>query len=96
MHFLNVVRLDKALSDMIRNDISAKEAAENNGFSNVKSMISYCKKVYGCTPSEYKRRITEEKSKKRICHLTTNSFSLLQVLHIYIGVPSFIILKPYF
>lgn len=64
MHFLNVVRLNKALSDMIRNDISAKEAAENNGFSNVKSMISYCKKVYGCTPSEYKRRITEEKSKK--------------------------------
>lgn len=61
MHFLNVVRLDKALSDMIRNDVSAKEAAENNGFSNVKSMISYCKKAYGCTPSEYKKRIIEEK-----------------------------------
>lgn len=59
IHYLNVIRLDKALHDMLRYDFSAKKAAEENGFSNVKSMISYCKKVYGCTPSEYKKRVSD-------------------------------------
>ncbi|MGN0500431.1 MAG: helix-turn-helix transcriptional regulator [Ruminococcus sp.] len=61
IHFLNVVRLEKALADIIHNDMSVKDAAEQNGFSSVKSLISYCKQVYGCTPGEYKKRVSNEK-----------------------------------
>ena len=36
------------------------DAAVNNGFANVKSLISQCKKTYGCTPGEYKKKLKKD------------------------------------
>lgn len=60
MHFLQGIRLENALNDMIYYDSSVKEASVNNGFANIKSFIVQCKKVYGCTPNEYKNKIKKE------------------------------------
>lgn len=60
MYFLQGIRLENALKDMIYNDSSVKEASINNGFANIKSFIVQCKKVYGCTPNEYKNKIKNE------------------------------------
>lgn len=57
IRYLNLVRLEHALNDMLYDNQNVTNAAMNNGFANVKSFIELCKKTYGCTPTEYKKRI---------------------------------------
>lgn len=52
--YLNGIRLEHALKDMITQNMSVTDAAFNNGFPNVKSFITLCKKVYGYTPAQYR------------------------------------------
>lgn len=52
--YLNGIRLEYALKDMITQNMSVTDAAFNNGFPNVKSFITLCKKVYGYTPAQYR------------------------------------------
>lgn len=52
--YLRRIRIDHAIEDMRDNDISVKNAALNNGFPNVNSMIITCKTEYGKTPVEMK------------------------------------------
>lgn len=61
IQYLNGVRLEHALRDIIHSDISVKDSAQENGFPNVKSFITQCKKVYGCTPTEYKNKTKNSK-----------------------------------
>jgi len=56
--YLNNVRLEHALQDMIYDNLSVTDAALENGFANVKSFITFCKKVYGCTPMHYKKQFS--------------------------------------
>lgn len=51
--YLLKVRLEHALRDMLNKNLSVTEAAYENGFTNVKSFITTCKKVHGVTPSCY-------------------------------------------
>lgn len=55
--YLANLRLEKAISDMLDNNTSVTAAAVRNGFANVKSFITQCKKVYKCTPVQCKKRI---------------------------------------
>ncbi|MGN1202738.1 MAG: AraC family transcriptional regulator, partial [Eubacterium sp.] len=55
IQYLNRVRLKHALNSMMYEGKTGTKAAMDNGFANVKSFIELCKKVYGCTPSEYKK-----------------------------------------
>ena len=57
IRYLNLVRLEHALNDMFYDNQIVTNAAMNNGFANVKSFIELCKKIYGHTPTEYKKRI---------------------------------------
>lgn len=57
IRYLNLVRLEHALNDMFYDNQNVTNAAMNNGFANVKSFIELCKKIYGHTPTEYKKRI---------------------------------------
>lgn len=54
--YLNGVRLEHAIQDMLTRNLSVTDAAFENGFPNVKSFIAMCKKVYGCTPAKYKKQ----------------------------------------
>lgn len=55
--YLRSVRLKNALDDMRRNpDKSILMHAEDNGFPNIKSMISAFREECGCTPSQWKKR----------------------------------------
>jgi AraC-like DNA-binding protein len=55
--YLANLRLEKAIRDMLDNNTSVTAAAVRNGFANVKSFITQCKKVYKCTPVQCKKRI---------------------------------------
>ena len=59
--YLNSVRLEHALNEMLFKGQTVTKAAMNNGFPNVKSFIEICKKIYGCTPMEYKKQKIAEK-----------------------------------
>lgn len=61
--YLANLRLEKAIRDMLDNNTSVSAAALKNGFANVKSFITQCKKVYNCTPAQYKKRISEKNVK---------------------------------
>lgn len=55
--YLNGIRLDYAIKDMLTRNLSVTDAALENGFPNVKSFITVCKRVYGYTPAQYKLHI---------------------------------------
>ena len=60
--YLANLRLENAVQDMLNNNATVSAAAMENGFANVKSFITQCKKVYNCTPAQYKKRITKRAS----------------------------------
>ena len=60
--YLANLRLEKAIQDMLENNTSVSAAALRNGFANVKSFITQSKKVYKCTPAQYKKRITDKEN----------------------------------
>ncbi len=55
--YLANLRLENAINDMLENNVTVSTAAMENGFANVKSFITQCKKIYCCTPAQYKKRI---------------------------------------
>ncbi|MEE0913463.1 MAG: helix-turn-helix domain-containing protein [Ruminococcus sp.] len=54
MHYLAKIRLESALRDVVEENKTVTDAAFDNGFTSVKSFIELCKKVYNCTPGQYK------------------------------------------
>lgn len=57
--YLANLRLENAVNDMLTNNATVSAAAMENGFANVKSFITQCKKVYNCTPAQYKKRLSK-------------------------------------
>ncbi len=55
--YLANLRLENAIQDMLTKNSTVSIAALENGFANVKSFITQCKKVYGFTPAQYKKRL---------------------------------------
>lgn len=55
--YLANLRLENAVEDMLTKGSTVSQAAFENGFANVKSFITQCKKVYNCTPAQYKKRL---------------------------------------
>lgn len=59
--YLANLRLEHAIRDMIQYNATVSAASLQNGFANVKSFITQCKKVYGCTPAQYKKILLAKK-----------------------------------
>lgn len=59
--YLANLRLENAVNDMLTKNTTVSTAAFENGFANVKSFITQCKKVYGCTPAQYKKHLLAKK-----------------------------------
>lgn len=55
--YLANLRLENALQDMLTKNSTVTVAAVENGFANVKSFITQCKKMYGYTPAQYKKHL---------------------------------------
>ncbi|MEE0913693.1 MAG: AraC family transcriptional regulator [Ruminococcus sp.] len=55
--YLANLRLENAIQDMLSKNSTVSGAALENGFANVKSFITQCKKVYDCTPAQYKKKL---------------------------------------
>lgn len=55
--YLANLRLENALQDMLSKNSTVSAAALENGFANVKSFITQCKKMYGYTPAQYKKKL---------------------------------------
>lgn len=65
--YLANLRLENAVNDMLTKNSTVSTAAFENGFANVKSFITQCKKVYECTPAQYKKRLVgKDKTKVRV------------------------------
>lgn len=60
LKYLNSVRLEYALKDMLVKNMSVTNAAFENGFPNVKSFINTCKSIYGYTPTQYKKHYSKQ------------------------------------
>lgn len=56
--YLANLRLENAINDMLTNNSTVSTAAMENGFANVKSFITQCKKIYKCTPAQYKKKLS--------------------------------------
>ncbi len=59
--YLANLRLENAVNSMLAYNTTVSTAALENGFANVKSFITQCKKVYGCTPAQYKKKLLSKK-----------------------------------
>lgn len=55
--YLANLRLENAIHDMLTKNSTVSAAAVENGFANVKSFITQCKKIYNCTPAQYKKKL---------------------------------------
>ena len=55
--FLNSIRLNAAFKQIMNTDYSILTIAEENGFSNVKSLNKLFKETYGMTPSTYRKSL---------------------------------------
>lgn len=55
--YLANLRLENAVQDMLSKNSTVAAAATENGFANVKSFITQCKRVYGYTPAQYKKQL---------------------------------------
>ena len=62
--YLANLRLENAINDMLSYNTTVSTAAFENGFANVKSFITQCKKIYNCTPAQYKKRLLSRKRDK--------------------------------
>lgn len=54
--YLNHIRLNEALSLAATGQNTLLDCALQAGFATEKTMIDWCKKIYGCTPSQYIRQ----------------------------------------
>lgn len=59
LQYVNEVRITHIYQDLISTDASIAELAEQNGFHNQKLFNRTFKKIYGCSPSEVRSRITK-------------------------------------
>lgn len=58
--YLANLRLENAIEDMLTKNSTVSDATFENGFANVKSFITQCKKVYNCTPAQYKKKLLKK------------------------------------
>ena len=58
--YLANLRLENAINFMLTRNATVSAAAFENGFANVKSFITRCKVVYGCTPAQYKKKLLKK------------------------------------
>ena len=54
--YLNEVRVNHALDDYLTHDIAVGDAAIKNGFGHYNHFTSACRKYYGASPTEIKKR----------------------------------------
>jgi xylan 1,4-beta-xylosidase len=61
LKYLTQVRLQNALTELIETDSSVVNIAYNNGFPNIAAFNKSFRKIYQCSPSEYKREALKRK-----------------------------------
>lgn len=62
--YLNEIRLDQAVKELIRTDNSITKVAMNNGFPNAVALNKLFKEVYNTTPAEYRNEFRKKQLKK--------------------------------
>ena len=53
--YIDSVRLEKAINDILHTNLSMTDIAYNNGFANLKSFNRIFKRIYKMTPHEYRK-----------------------------------------
>jgi AraC-like DNA-binding protein/beta-xylosidase len=64
LEYVNQLRLDGAVSDLLETNGSILKIAMNNGFAGSKSFTSLFKKTYGQTPQNYKGAVAKKRGKE--------------------------------
>lgn len=55
-NYINKIRIEKSLSDLIYTDESIEEILYRHGFNNPKSYYTYFQKIYRMTPMQYRQK----------------------------------------
>jgi len=59
LEYLNSVRLIMAFRQVVFSELSVLDIAMSCGFPDLRAFVRRFRKVYGCTPTEYRRRLPE-------------------------------------
>jgi xylan 1,4-beta-xylosidase len=62
LEYMNTIRLNHALEDLLYTDLSITQIAFNNGFSNISTFNKLFKDTYKLTPLKYKKHRQQEES----------------------------------
>ena len=57
--YIDSVRLEKAINDILHTNLSMTDIAYNNGFANPKSFNRIFKRIYKMTPHEYRKLLKQ-------------------------------------
>ena len=56
LQYVNEIRISYIYYDLLHTDLSVLEIMEKNGFTNQKLFNQMFKKIYGCTPTETRKK----------------------------------------
>ncbi|WP_263349596.1 helix-turn-helix transcriptional regulator [Paraclostridium sp. AKS81] len=90
--YLNSIRLEHAMKDLVNTDYNITDIALNNGFANVKSFTSLFKNIYKETPSNYRKKfcnineIKNSKTDRGINYLEFNTNRQIDFIFKYLKV----------
>ena len=62
LEYVNTIRLNHALEDLLYTDLSITQIAFNNGFSNISTFNNLFKTIYKLTPLKYRKKHQQEES----------------------------------
>lgn len=86
--YLNMLRLDKSMYDLVNTNKSILEIAIDNGFSSAKAYRTVFKENYNMTPNDYRKQLfTTEESQEEKIKFTKGATALLDILHNYQADP---------
>ena len=53
-HYINRIRIEKSLTDLVTTDQSIEEILYRHGFNSVRSYYNFFRKFYNTTPAQYR------------------------------------------
>lgn len=82
--YLNQLRLDRAVNDLLSTSDTIEDIADRSGFANPQAFVQLFKKKYGMLPSQYRRQQKKEDAALTQAKLEFNEYTILDT-HQYLN-----------
>lgn len=84
MELINSVRLDRSMEELVYTDAAVMKVAMDCGFASVAAYNKVFKEKYECTPSEFRKRIREEKTREQKEEAEKKQMLIRQKVQVYL------------